>query len=300
MSLLRAVSPTDALFLASILLLWVSLAAHWWNRPRYRRGLGAVGWGAFALFWGAVAVDYLTTSRYFLGSIGTVTVLVSAYAGSLVARGSDLPRSDEDLGVSITFAFAVMGVTFSVFEYVDPVHRLALGAVAAHTAIGLELLGLSPIVAIGPQGYANVIYFEGLSPAYSISIVSACSGISAMTLFAGLVVATDASRRRKTVAAVGIVGLIYVLNVVRAMFVGGAMAGEWFAFSAGLIAAIFGVTDPTMASYYFAEYFVAQVLVVVVLLGVYGAFSAHFPEIQDLVEGFLDSARADAATILGR
>lgn len=292
MALFRPIAAADALFLGSVGLLVCAVLAHRLERDRVEVVLGTLGWTAFTLFWAGTAAGYLVDSRYFLGSVGAVTVGVSAYAGSLLARSRSSPDLGE-LGIRLTLAFAVMGVLFSVFEFVDPVHRLVLNAVAAHTAWGLSLAGFSPIVPSLGEGYANAVFFRGMPLSHSIELVSACSGISAICLFVGLIAATDAPRRRKVLGAAVMVVLIYLLNVIRAVFVAGAMAGQWFAFAKGFVGSLFGVTDPAMASYYFAEYFLAQALVVVVLLWVYFRLAERMPEVQSLVESLLDRARSD-------
>lgn len=288
--LLRPVSPQDLLFVASIgLLVGGAISDRLLDRNDLGRPLATIGWACSTVVWGIVAATYLSTGRWFLGAIGLVTVIVAAYAVTLVIRRR---RAGRDL----TVAFAVMGLLFLPFEFVAPIHRAVLGGVATHTAWGLTLLGYEPIVGYGPKGYVNVIYFSGRPLSHSIRIISACSGISAIALFVGLIAATTASIRQRVLASVGVVALIYALNIVRAMLVAGALGGEWFGFATGTV----GVTDPAIASYYVAEYVFAQVLVVLVLLSVYAKLSARFTELQRLVDGVLESAASDARWIAQR
>jgi archaeosortase A (PGF-CTERM-specific) len=285
-SLFRPVSTVDLLFLLAVVLLLVSTVLYWNDRRRVARLAGLSGWALFAVFWAHTAVAYLLDARYFLGSIGLVTVVVTAYAGLLVHR-----RRPE--GVQLTVAFSVMGLLFVPYEWVDPVHRTAIQAVAESTAWGLSILGLDPILLTGPEGYRNVVAFRGIPLSHSIGIVSACSGISAVALFVGLIAATDAPLRRRLAASVGIAALIYVLNLVRTVFVAGALGGGWFGFAAAPIGVLYGVSDPGLASYYLAEYLVSQILVVLVLLLVYRRFSRYLPELQDLVGGVTEAFLAD-------
>ena len=293
MRLFRPVSPVDALFLAAVALLVGATVGLLVGRHRVATRVGVPAWALFTVFWVTVAVGYLLDARYFLGSIGVVTVVVSGYAGVLLARG----RRE---GERVTVAFTVMGLLFVPYEWVEPIHRLAIDAVAAGTALGLRAVGFSPILLSGPDGYTNVVAFPGMPLSHSIGIVSACSGISAIALFVGLIAATDASPRRRLVAGAGIAALVYALNLIRTTFVAGALAGEWFGFAAGPVDAVYGVTSPPLVSYYVAEYVIAQVLVVVVLLGVYAAFVRCFPELQDLVEGLIGAFRTDVRRLAQR
>ena len=278
MSLLRPVSPVDLLFLGAVGLLLVATLAARFDRGVSMRRAGVAGWGLFTAFWAITALAYLLDARYLLGTIGLATVVVAAYAGVLVHAG----RPE---GTRLTVAFTVMGLLFVPYEWLEPVHRAALDAVTAATAWGLGAIGLDPIVLTGPAGYSNVIAFPGIPLSHAVSIVSACSGISAVALFVGLIAATDATLRRRAVAALGIAAIIYLLNLVRTVFVAGALGGQWFSFAAGPVGAIWGVSDPEMVSYYLAEYVVAQVLVVLVLLAVYRQYARVFPELQSLVGG---------------
>ncbi|WP_440989180.1 archaeosortase A [Haloarchaeobius baliensis] len=293
MPLLRTVTLVDGVFVACVVALWVACLGYLTDHEEPARAVALAGWSTFALFWAYTSLDYLTTSRTFLGSIGLVTVVLSAYTVSLVARRADA-------GTRLTVAFAVMGLLFLPFEFVEPIHRAVLGGVAAHTAWGLSLVGFDPVIGYGPQGYPNAVYFVGLPPRYGIAIVSACSGISAISLFAGLVVATRAPPKRRLAFAVGIGAFVYLLNVVRAMFVAGALGGPWFGFAAGVTGSLYGVTDPRLASYYVAEYLVSQVLIVVVLLWVYVRLSSMLPELQELVGGVVDTATADWRRLTGQ
>lgn len=284
---LRPLAGIDLLFLCAFVLLAAAAVGYRFGDAGKPTRLAAVlGWTLAVLFWTYQSWAYLAESRTFLGLVGTVTVVVATYVTTLVAR-------DRSPGGDLTVAYAVMGLLFAGFQFVAPVYRLVLGLVATHTAWGLSLAGFAPIVGYGPQGFANVIYFEGRPTTHAIRIISACSGISAMALFAGLIAATRETVGRRVVSAVAVVALVYVLNVIRAMFVAGALAGQWFAFLAGPAGSLFGVTDPALASYYVAEYAIAQVLVVLVLLGVYLRVSARLPALQTLVDGLFEAARTD-------
>lgn len=286
MSLLRPIAPVDVLFLGSVAALAAATLASCFDQSTVERRIGTAAWVSFTCFWAVTATEYLLTSRTFLGVIGLVTVGVSAYTTTIVHR-------EHDVGTRLTMAFTVMALLFVPFEFLDPVHSAVLSAVAAHTALGLQLVGFDPIIGYGSGGYANVIYFQELSPKYGVKIISACSGISAIALFVGLITATRArvDNRLRYAVAVGL--LVYGLNVFRAVLVAGSIAGTWFGFATGVIASTYGVADPRLASYYVAEYLLSQVLIVVVLLYVYVRLSDALPELQYLVGGVVAAAESD-------
>jgi archaeosortase A (PGF-CTERM-specific) len=293
-TLIRAFAAIDALFLATMGSLLAAAVSYRLRDARaVARPLAVLGWALATVFWVLTTSNYLATGRSFLGLVGLVTVVVAGYTTTLVAR-------DRQPGVDLTVAFAVMAICFLPFQFVEPIHRFVLDTVAGHTAWVLSLAGFAPLVGAGPAGYANVIYFAGQPATHSIRIVSACTGISAIALFAGLVVATRADPRRRIATAVAVGALIYALNIARAVFVAGALAGRWFAFATGPAGAVFGTTDPALVSYYVAEYLLAQVLVVVVLLWVYARLADRLPELQSLVDGFLSAAATDIGRLSPR
>lgn len=280
------------LFIGGFLFLWVSVLGFQTARERLVRTLGAIGWVLLAISLTQTTAEYLLTARVFLGIIGSVAVTFTLHAGSLVIRNADPSER-------LTFAFSVMGVLFLPFEFVDPIHSVVLNAVASHAAIGLALGGYETGIGYGTQGYANAIYFEGLSPRYGVAIVSACSGIGAIALFVGLIAASQGSVRKRILASVSIASFIYVLNVVRAVFVAGSIGGVWFGFGTVIVEPLYGITDPRLVSYYVAEYLISQVLIVLVLLWVYLRLSSLLPEIQEFVGRIVATAESDWNTLRG-
>lgn len=287
---LRPLSALDLVFLTCLGAFAVGLASRRLDRAGVGRVVLTPAWASFAVFWAVTAASYLGAGRAFLGAIATVTAVVVGYTATLVWRA-------DPVGWRLTTAFTVMGLVFAPFQFLTPVHEFVLATVAAHTVAVLSLLGFDPVVGYTADGVASVVLFSGRPLAHAIEIVSACTGISGIALFWGLVVATDAPWRRRLVAAVGVGGLIYVLNLWRAAFVAGAMAGEWFAVATPLVGPLVGVTDPALVSYYVAELALAQLLVVLVLVGVYLGLSRWLPELGTFVEGVLDAMGADLARL---
>ncbi|MDG5777607.1 archaeosortase A [Haloarculaceae archaeon H-GB2-1] len=286
MAVLRSITPLDVFFLGSVTLLLGGGLAYRVGREDVARALAGPAWAAFSAFWLVTAVTFLRDSRTFLGLVGLVTVAVAGYATTLVVRR-------RHPGPQLTVAFGVMAALFVTFEFVEPVYRFGLTSVAAHTAWSLSVAGFEPVITQSSQGYATGVTFLGAPLGHGIRLVSACSGISAITLFVGLISASDAPLRKRVVASVSVAVVIYALNVIRTTFVAGSIAGQWFAAVAGPVSALYGVSDPGLVSYYVAEYVLAQILVVVVLLGVYRVLTVFVPELEALVDGVLDAAVAD-------
>lgn len=281
----KAITPTDVLFLVSVTGFVTSEVIRRVRSSNSARIIGTVAWSVFAIFWAIEAIGHLPEQRYFLMLVSGSTGILSAYMVSLSLR--EIPPNRE-----ITTAFGVMGILFVPYQYILPIYHGVLRMVTAHTVRGLAIFGFNPTVEVGVTGQPTALRFAGV-PFVQYNIVSACTGISAIVLFAGIIWAADApvSRRIQTALATGI--LIYLLNILRTVVVGGALAGEWFAFTAPLIEPVFGVSDPALISFYFAEYLLAQVLIVVVLLWMYLQVIRRVPAIQEYVNELFSAVQSD-------
>jgi len=282
----------DLVFLASVAALSLSVLARRRDYTDLAQASAVVGWSTFAGFWAITAVAYLGNSRYFLGSVSLVTAGLSGY-GIRLSAGRIQPHA------SLTTVFAVMGLLFVPYQFLDPVFTFVVQTVTTHTAVLLSTLGFEPVIVDGSAGPATAIIFES-HPWIVYNIVSACTGFGAIALFAGLFAVGGRSRKDRARAAVGVGALIYALNLLRTVVVGGSIPSEVFAGTEVLVTPLFGVDRPALVSFYFAEYVFAQTLVVVVLLGVYLAVVRLFPEIQTHVDALLSSARTDADRLLTR
>ncbi len=205
-----------------------------------------------------------------------LTALLSAYAATLALRRKAPYRR-------LTTAFAIMGLLFVPYQFLLPVFHGALRLVTAHTVWGLSMLGFAPTVEVGVTGQPTALRFPA-ARYLRYNIISACTGISATTLFAGLIGAADAPLKRRVGVALATFGFVYCMNILRTVIVGGAIGGPWFAATAPLTTVLFGVERPVLVSFYFAEYLLVQLLVVLVLLGVYAAVVRQLPSVQRLAD----------------
>ncbi|MCU4717163.1 archaeosortase A [Halapricum hydrolyticum] len=292
MVLLRPVSAMDLVFLASVGALSLSSLARRHEHSTLAWTSGVVGWTVFSAFWATTAVEYLGDSRYFLGSVSLVTAGLSGY-------GVRLSASRIQPHARLTIVFAVMGLLFVPYQFLDPVFMLVVQTVTIHTATLLSGLGFEPTIVDGSAGPATAIVFE-THPWIVYNIVSACTGFGAIALFAGLLAVAGGSVRRRIVGALGLGTLIYALNLLRTVIVGGSIPSEIFAGTGVLVTPLFGVDQPALVSFYFAEYVLAQTLVVVVLLLVYLRVVRLFPGIQTYVDALLSTIRADSERLLSR
>mgnify|MGYP000241766764 CR=1 FL=1 len=285
MGVLKPLTATDVLFLASVASLLVGVA----GRDRNGHWIAGAGWLSFGGFWLYQANAYLAVGRAFLGTVSLATGLVAVYCVRLlVAR--------ETIGWRLTAAFGVMGAVFIPYQFITPVFHGVVRLVTVHSAAALRFLGFQLTIVDGDVAAGTAIQFAN-TPGIRFNLVSACTGLSAIAMFVGFLSISKAPVRRRITAMVGVSVLIYLLNVFRIVVVLGATAGRWFGSMEPLISPLYGISDPARVSYYFAEYVFAQISIVVVLLGVAAVLLRLFPDLDAFLTTVGDRVRKDIRRI---
>lgn len=290
---LRSVTPSFYLLLAGLALLGVGSVLHRGDRGQRRRAILTSGWIVLGGFWAAVGVGRIAEARPFLGVTALLTACICVYVGSLSYRSRDVADRFSE-------AFLAMGAIYVPFQYLEPVYRTLVEFVAATTNVGLWTLGYYASVTYGFEGNRNVITVAS-SPSQdpiTFGIASACTGISAMALFVGLVYASDAPWKRRAGGIVFFGSLIFVLNIVRNVFTIVAYREHTFAFLASTPVADAFQTDTQLLSYYVAEQVVSPVYISVGALLGYWLLVVVYPSIGSTVDALVDSLRSDVSTVV--
>ncbi|WP_323674925.1 archaeosortase A [Halorubellus sp. PRR65] len=238
----------------------------------------AGAWALFAAFWGVVAPHFLFTKASAIeGVLAIVAVPACLYTGYLLWNGRD--------GLyTLSRAVFLMGVIYYPTQAIPAVRRFLIELVADQTYWGVQLLGYSPGYTNGPEfGYQNMIVFSE----FATYIVYACTGIGSMAIFAGLIAAVDAPVRRKVKSFALAIGIIWVLNLFRNVFVAIAAGKGWFQHGAVLdLAALAGV-EASHASFWFAHSVLAQTGSVFALVGITWIVVQELPEMLGVLEEVL-------------
>jgi archaeosortase A (PGF-CTERM-specific) len=267
------------------------------DRDRERaRGLGVLAWGLFAVFWLVLIPHFVVTQKSIVEGIGTVAAVpLSAYAGYVLWQGRD------SLFV-LTQAVGFMGLLYLPFAYVpflpaNPVRGFAIETVAAQTETLLGLVGVEPTLTTGVEAlgespnsdfqYEGTFLFPGNSQPITYTIIIACTGVGSMSIIAGLVLAVSAPWRRKLRALAVALPVIYVLNLLRNVFIAtmfGQQRMQWFV---DPVMTVFGLSDPQLVSYYIADRLLAQVGSVLALVVITWLVVRELPEVLAVVDDVL-------------
>jgi archaeosortase A (PGF-CTERM-specific) len=274
-------------------LAWVVMAffvsgviAHRRGNVDIARRVTAGGWGVFALFW------FLLIQHFaFIQRSAVETVLVVIAVPSCLYVGWQLLGGRDSL-LTLSRAIAFMTIIYLPFETSELARGFLIETVAFQTASVIDWLGLAGGVehiedpATGST-LMNTFYFPETDRASRL--VFQCTGIGSIAIFGGLIAAVDAPRLKKAIAAGVSIGIIWVLNVIRNVFIALANGYQWFAGSwlEGPVMFLFGLSDPARVSFFVADRVIAQGLAVFVLVGIAWLVSRWVPELLDIGEELL-------------
>ena len=267
---------SDPLAWLSVSLFLVGAIVAWRGHRTHAVSITGLAWGLFALFWlTMVPYFHLDAQSPLQTVLSAAAVPLSLYAGYLLVEGRHQL-------LTLSKAVGIMGLIYLPALLIQPVEQWLIEIVAIQSHWGMELLGYSPGVEEGLNGYESRFAFEGPST----YIVLACTGIGSISIFGGLIAAVRAPLRRKLAGFVVAASIIWVLNLARNVFVGLATPLDWFHYDP--LIAVSGVLAPgTDPSFFVSHTLIAQTLSVVALIGITLLVVRIVPEILDVLEEVL-------------
>lgn len=305
-STLAALHDAVAVPLAWVVVLAFGVGSLVERRDRgYARPLLVASWCIFAVFWAVQAPHFAFTQRSIVEGVGSAAAVpASLYVGYLLWNGRD------SLFV-LSRAVAAMGLLFIPFQAVPWLEQWLIETVAIQTAAAIRLVGVDPTLVPWPEAatragealgmtdtrtaeyatkysdYRNTFYFTDDGHPITYTIVIACTGIGSMAIFGGLIAAVRAPLDRKLRALAISLPVIYVLNIVRNVFIAVSFGQQRAQVAPELVMSLFGTSDVRMVSYFVADRIVAQSLSVLVLVGITYLVVRELPEVMVVVEDLL-------------
>ncbi|WP_255170234.1 archaeosortase A [Natrononativus amylolyticus] len=280
-----AVSLTDALAWVAIGTFALAFVFQWRGGSDTARHVAAVAWVLFGVFWVTMVPYYYGEARSPLQTILALAALpLCLYTGYLLARGR------ESL-LLLSKAVAIMGLIYLPAETIPFVRQWLIETTAAQTHWGMERLGHSPGLSEGPEyGYMSRFDFD---PDETVTgrttyIIMACTGIGSMAIFGGLTAAVKAPFRRKATAFALAIGVIWILNFFRNVFIGLASPWGWFQYEPLIYVATEWMGAPAnQTSFLVAHNFIAQFLSIFALVGITYLVIRILPEVLAVLEDVL-------------
>lgn len=208
--------------------LWISIAIMLLSilipeKILYRKLIAAFGWIILALYWAFKPVYYLSISDY----INTVLVIVLCFLSLMIAYRMILEykkdkytikKNEIDITYMITNAVTFGCLFYFMFAEIPTIRNWLIDTVTNHIMWILNILNI-PVERSG-----NMLTYNDRT----VEIVLACTAIESISLFIGLIASVKAPIKRLISAFMISVPVIYILNIIRDVFVVIAYGRLWF------------------------------------------------------------------------
>lgn len=214
---------------------------------RVRKLVGGIGWGVFSIHWSYQPLHYLEIQDYanvLLTIVVTLFCLLVAYImfqeyreGPLHIRNnrevlhSKFSVEDEsdslDITSMLTSASALGALVYFPFANFPSLNTWIIGGVTSQVLWVLQYFEIPAYMKAW-----NMITLNG----YTVEIILACTAIESIALFMGLIGAVRAPLNRLAMAFITSVPVIYILNLIRDIFVVVAYGEQWFGADSFIIA----------------------------------------------------------------
>jgi|Deesub1362A_J573_1020465.scaffolds.fasta_scaffold00065_45 archaeosortase A (PGF-CTERM-specific) len=217
--------------------------------------LGGIGWILFSLEWITRLPHFLEINDYFNSTVVFLAFIFFAILGITILKdkGKNLQTF-----IDITAFSALASLIYFPFAISNDLGFSLIAITADLTAKLSNLLGF------GVQRFSeNTLVLND----HYIEIILACTGIESMALFAGATLGIRADFRRKVVAFLISVPVIYILNLLRNVFVIASFGYSWFGEN----------------SFYIAHHIISKILATIALILISLAVFRILPELADLI-----------------
>ncbi len=191
------------------------------------------GWLIFGFYWVTLIPYYYAKADYTNILLTIILFLFCLLLANFAARtfknktrrenpkheDSVLLNSRMKLLFDLTKLIAVVCIIYMPFSLFSPLNHFIIETVAVQTVDILNFLGYSAEL----TDY-NTIAYNGIK----VVVVLACTAIESIAFFTGLILAVPGSSKSKGIAFLLTVPVIYVLNLVRNIFIVVAYGDLWF------------------------------------------------------------------------
>jgi archaeosortase A (PGF-CTERM-specific) len=183
-----------------------------------RKHAAILGWTAMVLFLIAEIPYYLAQNNILYPSLAILSIPF------LLMTSKRLLTGDRSI-LALSRASAVAFLIYAPFAYLPPLGDFLIGIVTGQVISLVNTLG-SPASLLD----WNLIGRNG----FRIEIILACTGIQSMAIMLGVAGAVRTTARQKAAAFLLVVPTIYLLNLLRNVFVIFAYTDQWFPYLPGI------------------------------------------------------------------
>jgi archaeosortase A (PGF-CTERM-specific) len=258
---------------------------------RYRFLVGAAGWFFFAVHWALQPIHYIEINDY----VNVVLMLAVSIFCLIIAHAmlrNYMHYEDvESTLLTITTAAALGGLFYYPFAEIELLNTFLISASTNQVVYILHLFNI-PAQLMG----WNQIELHG----HQVNIILACTAIESIAIFIGLIFCVRASAKRTLVAFTASVPVIYLLNLVRNVFVVVATGYDWFGEHTFRIAYPVWVPDGfdiahrvwVLDSFDIAHNYIAKIGSGIALFVIAYVVMQSLPELLDVIDRMIRLLRA--------
>jgi archaeosortase A (PGF-CTERM-specific) len=271
----------------------------------YARPVFVGAWLLFAVFWFTLIQPFFVADESIIRGAGAVlAVPLSLLVAKVLYEGRDTL-------FTLSRAIPLMGLFYVPFYVSQTIREKLILVVTGHTEWAIQLLGydpplvteLSEAASAAPDGveynlardiggkelaFENTfVFFTDGGATITYTIILACTGIGSMAVIGGLVLAVKAPTRRKARALALALPIIYVLNIVRNVFISLSYGNQYAHFFPDITMTVFALDNPLRVSYIWADRVMAQSASVIAMVLIFWLVVREVPEVMDPVEEVL-------------
>ncbi|MHC1610193.1 MAG: archaeosortase A [Candidatus Methanospirareceae archaeon] len=235
-----------------------------------KRGAGGLGWLFLSIYCSSEVAYYFSRGEYFDASLALLFLAFMLLLTAIMLRPAPgiRDKGDEELFFTITKIALITAVFYFPIAEIPYLETLLIYVTTKITTAVLNLFSLDVYMVSPSSIYPTTRSFHEKP----IEIILACTAIQSIVLFTGLVFGVTAPLGRKFKAFLVSVPTIYVLNILRNVFVSAAYFEQWF--------------GSPLQSFYIAHGIIARIFVMISLIAIAYAVFLILPEALDLIESF--------------
>jgi len=231
---------------------------------RYRKYPAIIGWIFIILSLFANLPEYISENNFMYPLMAVLSIPFLYITVKYLLR-------DDRRVISLSRAAAVAFLIYAPFEYIPVIGNWLIAIVVDQIVFILDTLGY--LVTLSDW---NIITRNNLR----VEIILACTGIQSIAIMLGVAAAVTTTKLQKAFAFLLVAPTIYVLNLLRNVFVIMAYTEQWFPY----YPEIAGNGEFGYESFFWAHNVIAEMLALVLLVAIaYGLFRV-IPELGDFAD----------------
>ena len=245
-----------------------------------RRYAGIAGWAGMVLVLVALLPKFAAENNFIYPAMTVASIPFLAITARRLLAGDARVEA-------LTRGAAIAFVLYAPFEFVEPLGDWLIGVVVGQLAWLLAVIG-SPVTLWAWNTFIN----NGLR----VEIILACTGIQSIAIMLGVAFAVPTSLRQKALAFLFVAPVIYVLNLLRNIFVIIAYTDQWFPY----LPQVAGNGEFGYESFFWAHNVLAEIGALVALVLIAWGLFRLIPELGELAADLVGIYRSDLMRAVGR